>query len=84
MDILGLVINAVGIIFLPCIAALMTWIGSISKQVSKLELQIAKEYVSLSNMNEVMAPIKKDVRNLERLMIRIADKLHVPAISDDQ
>lgn len=83
MDIWNLVINAIGVILIPCVIALFTWINSLSKEISKIELHIAREYVSMANMREVMAPIQKDVRDLERLMLRIADKLHVPAISDD-
>ena len=80
---MDMVLNVVGLVLIPCVLALFGWMGAISKSISALELQVAREYVSMANLREIMAPIQKDVRDLERLMLRIADRLHVPAVNDE-
>lgn len=52
-------------------------------QRQKLELMIAREYVSQLALEKIMAPMQKDVNNLERLIERIANRMHIPAIGED-
>lgn len=75
-----LIFNIVGMILVPCVLALFAWITSIGKSVTALELQVVRDYVSTNNLRELLAPLRNDVRNLERLMERVAEKLHVPAV----
>lgn len=83
MDIANVIISIIGIIVLPAVGALFKWMFSLSSKISALELQVARDYVSVASLREIMAPIQKDVRDLEWLMRRIADKLHVPAVSEE-
>ena len=52
-------------------------------QRQKLELMVAREYVSRVQLKEMFEPLQKDVNNLERMIERIASKLHVPAVDGD-
>ena len=52
-------------------------------QRQKLELMIAREYVSQMALEKIMAPMQKDVNNLERLIERIANRMHIPSVGED-
>lgn len=64
-------------------AALRKEIEAEKDQRQKLELMIAREYVSRVQLKEIFEPLQKDVNNLERMIERIASKLHVPAVDGD-
>jgi hypothetical protein len=48
----------------------------------QLELKMALEYVSQAALEKIMTPFQKDINNMERMMERIAAKLHIPAIDE--
>ncbi len=52
-------------------------------QRQKLELMIAREYVSQMALEKIMAPMQKDVNNLERMIERIANRMHIPSVGED-
>ena len=78
----GVIVPAVGLLF-KRLSSLGSAIELEKDQRQRLELMIAREYVSQLALEKIMAPLQKDVNNLERLIERIAARMHVPAIGDD-
>ena len=52
-------------------------------QRQKLELMIAKEYVSRAGLKEIMEPMITKMSHFDRMIERIASRLHVPAIGEE-
>lgn len=78
----GVIVPAVGLLF-KRFSFLGDAIEAEKDQRQRLELMIAREYVSQISLEKIMAPIQKDVNNLERMIERIASRLSVPAVADD-
>ena len=78
----GVIVPAVGLLF-KRLSSLGDAIEAEKDQRQRLELMIAREYVSQISLEKIMAPIQKDVNNLERMIERIASRLSVPAVADD-
>ena len=78
----GVIVPAVGLLF-KRLSSLGSAIELEKDQRQRLELMIAREYVSQISLEKIMAPIQKDVNNLERMIERIASRLSVPAVADD-
>jgi len=90
MDILTAVIAIVTGVIVPAVGLLFKRLSSLGSAIElekdqrqRLELMIAREYVSQLALEKIMATIQKDVNNLERLIERIASRLSVPAVADD-
>lgn len=49
----------------------------------QLELMVYRDYVSQVALEKIMAPINKDMANMERMIERIANKLVIPAVHDE-
>ena len=94
MDIANVIISIIGIIVLPAVGLLFKRFADGDKRMDvledkiegekdqrqKLELMVAREYVSRVQLKEMFEPLQKDVNNLERMIERIASKPHVPAV----
>lgn len=82
----GVIVPAVGLLFKRFadgdkrMDAIEEKIESEKDQRQRLELMVAREYVSRVQLKEMFEPLQKDVNNLERMIERIASKLHVPAV----
>ena len=94
MDVLTIIFALVTSVLVPAIGYLFKKFGAVDDEMEKLaiklederedrrklELMIAREYVSQAALEKIMAPMQKDVNNLERLIERIATRLHIPAV----
>jgi septal ring factor EnvC (AmiA/AmiB activator) len=97
MDVLTIVIALVTGVLVPAIGHLFKRFGAVDEGMDKLEtkldaereerrkleLMIAREYVSQVALEKIMAPMQKDVNNLERLIERIATRLHIPPVAEE-
>lgn len=88
--ILNVVIGIVAAVGVPAVGLLFKQFASIKEDMNaqaeefhKLELMIAREYVSQVALEKIMAPIIKDVNNLERMIERIDTKLAIPAVHEE-
>lgn len=78
----GVIVPAVGLLF-KRLSSLGDAIEVEKDQRQRLELMIAREYVSQLALEKIMGPLQKDVNNLERMIERIANRMHIPSVGED-
>lgn len=65
-------------ILIPIILAIGGWLSKLARDLNNLRVHVAEKYVSQDFMARTFEPIREDVDYLKKMLVRIADKLHVP------
>lgn len=61
-------------ILIPMVIAVGGWLAKLARDLNNLRVHVAENYVS----QKFMEPIRQDVEYLKKMLVRVADKLHVP------
>jgi hypothetical protein len=65
-------------ILIPAVLAVGGWLAKLARDVNDLRVHLAEKYVSQEFMSRTFEPIRQDVEYLKKMLVRVADKLHVP------
>lgn len=75
MDIMSVITG----ILVPTVIGILGWAGRMQKAISDLRVHIAESYTSQEAMKEVVAPLRRQIDNMQGVLYQIAAKLNINA-----
>ena len=77
------VMNVITGILVPCVLALLVWLGKLSSSVTELRVHVAENYVRNNDLDDAIDPINKEIKHIRKVVEAVARNLHVPAIMEE-
>jgi len=75
MDLMSIITG----ILVPVVVGILGWAGRMQKAISDLRVHIAESYTSQEAMKEVVAPLRRQIDNMQGVLYQIAAKLNINA-----
>lgn len=65
-------------VLIPVVLAVAGWLSKLARDLNNLRVHVAEKYVTQDFMSRTFEPLRQDVEYLKKMLVRVADKLHVP------